>query len=218
MSQSINPLRSSEWIKKLLSSQWRLSRRFVSLKDGSTIGTASGMVTFSIFNDPNNEAIQSNEHLQYFESGSMIYAANKSVSIPFKKQYLIHISDDTDSVEEKNDDVPIAMNWYFDIINEPNANIKYKPSQLDIGTLFVSNNFFIGFEFNGNDVEKQKQIQNKNPHLCDKDLYEGTLQFMNSETFHIQYHVNGPSKMYSIHSTFTLVAKMDVENVNEQIE
>ena len=184
-------------IDRLLSCSWKLDRFFVSLKDGSTIGTATGIVKFSKFNDPKNDG----QYLQYFEHGNMTYNASKSASFPFKKRYLINVS----SIENNKDNMKIGIKWYFDIINEPNSNNHYQPKEFHINTLFVDKNFFIGFELNENDYMKQKEIKNVKPHLCDQDLYEGTLQFMNDESFYLQYHVNGPSKMYHIKTSFMMM-------------
>merc|ERR1712154_735567 len=106
----------------------------------------------------------------------------------------------------KNDkkNTNIAIKWYFDIINEPSSNANYKPKELNINTLFVDKNLFIGFELNGNGYINHKEIENIKPHLCDQDLYEGTIQFLGNDRFCLKYHVNGPSKMYHIHTTFTL--------------
>eukprot|EP00483_Globobulimina_turgida_P004737 UN04746 len=185
------------FIDRLLSCSWMLERIFVSLKDGSTIGTACGMVTFSKFNDENN----SGYYLKYYEHGNMTYNASKSVSFPFKKHYLINFG------ALANDKDEVAMKWYFDIMNEPNSNTNYKPKECNVDTLFVDKNYFIGFELNENDFMNHKRIKNVKPHLCDQDLYEGTLQFLDNNSFYLQYHVNGPSKMYNIQTTFTSLEK-----------
>lgn len=192
---------SKTLIDQLISSKWRLDRLFVSLKDGSTIGTASGFVEFSKLKDLNNDGF----YLQYYEHGNMKYSSN-AVSFPFKKHYLINIFDFNESKDKDKDEITkMGINWYFDIINEPSSNNKYSPKELNINTLFVDNNFFIGFELNENDYIKHKEIKNIKPHLCDKDLYEGSIKFLNNNSFFMQYHVNGPSKMYNIQSTFTMI-------------
>eukprot|EP01084_Bolivina_argentea_P080387 145629_1 len=209
MAQPAKKFACTTLIDRLLSSSWKLDRIFVSLKDGSTIGTASGMVQFSQFNDPNSNGY----YLTYYEHGNMIYSASKSSSFPFKKHYLINVlsaNNEQDKDKDKNSD-NIIMKWYFDIINEPHSNIKYKPKECNINTLFVDKNFFIGFEFNENDYIQHKEISNVNPHLCDQDLYEGNLQFLNDNSFYLQYHVNGPSKMYNIQTTFTLTEQVQHE-------
>ena len=192
MSQPAVKCGSNSIVERLLSCNWKLDRLFVSLKDESTIGYASGFVTFSKFNHGQNN---DDNYLQYYEHGSMQYTASKHASFPFKKHYLINIESDKDKT---------IMNWYFDIINEPNSNSNYKPNELNIQTLFNNKNFFIGFEFNQNDYINHKIINNMKPHLCGKDLYEGSIQFLTDNCFHLQYHVNGPSKMYNIRTTFTL--------------
>ena len=207
MAQPTLKLGCKTLIDRLISSKWRLNRLFVSLKDGSTIGTASGFVEFSSFKDSKNNGF----YLQYYEHGNMTYTSN-AVSFPFKKHYLINIFN---SNNEK-DSTKLSMNWYFDIINEPSSNTKYSPKELSIETLFVDNNFFIGFELNDDDYTNHKEIKNIEPHLCDQDLYEGSIKFLENDSFFMQYHVNGPSKMYNIQTTFTKKQDDEYDEYDEQ--
>ena len=202
MAQPALKLGCKTLIDRLILSKWRLDRLFVSLKDGSTIGTASGFVEFSTFKDPNNNGF----YLQYYEHGNMTYTSN-AVSFPFKKHYLINIFNSNNEKESNK----LSMNWYFDIINEPSSNTKYSPKELNIKTLFVDNNFFIGFELNDDYYANHKEIKNIEPHLCDKDLYEGSIKFLKNDSFFMQYHVNGPSKCIAFKTTFTSIQQKEIE-------
>ena len=190
MAQSQTHFYCKSLIDRLTSSKWRLDRLFISLKDGSSIGIAFGTIIFSKLNE-------SECYLQYYEHGQMEYSTVKSSSFAFKKHYLLHI--------ESLDNARVAIKWYFDIINEPQSNKKYKANKIDTDSLFVDQNLFIGFEFEQNDIINSKIIKNIKPHKCAQDLYQGTMQFVNDNCFSLEYHVVGPSKMYNIQSTFTLL-------------